>query len=294
MNYYLPKEIVGVIRSVALQKKAYSWDKMLILGLMGGAYVAFGGILALVIGGGIPEIATANPGIAKLLFGAVFPIGLILVIIAGSELFTSSCAIMTVSVLNKESRWKSLLKVWTMGYFANFIGAVFVAYFLGYHTGLLTSEPFSDSAINIAVAKTSNPFFKTFVKAVGANWLVCLAVWLAYAAKDTLGKIIGIWFPVMTFVAFGFEHCIANMFFIPMGMFLGADISMTEFIVNNLVPATLGNIVGGAVFVGAAYWYLYAKNDKKTKIEKTVLTQPIQKEPLNGKRMERFPFIVES
>ncbi|MEH0155689.1 formate/nitrite transporter family protein [Limibacter armeniacum] len=261
--YNTPKEILPAISKAAIQKDSYSLDKQLLLGFFGGAYVAFGSVLALVVGGGMPGIAAENPGLVKFAFGAVFPIGLILVIVAGAELFTSSTAIMTVSVLNKERSMKSLLKVWTVGYLSNFVGAVFVAYFLGYHTGLLTSGPFADSAINIAVAKTSNPFFKTFVKGIGANWLVCLAAWQAYAAKDITGKVLGIWFPVMTFVAFGFEHCIANMFFVPMGMLLGADISWSQFITANLIPATLGNIVGGALFVGAAYWYIYVKPDKK-------------------------------
>ncbi|BDD04305.1 formate/nitrite transporter family protein [Aureibacter tunicatorum] len=261
MGIFTPKEIAYQAKDTAFQKSAYSIDKFLLLSFLGGAFVAFGSILAIIVGGGSPEIAAANPGLQKFMFGAVFPVGLILVIIAGADLFTSDCAIMTIPVLKKEMKPSKLLKVWTLSYFGNFIGALFVVYFITYLTGILKPEPFSTASIDIAIAKTSNPFFKTFWKGVGANWLVCLAAWSAIAAKDVTGKVLAIWFPVMTFVTFGFEHSIANMFFIPNAMTLGADISWTTFIVKNLIPATLGNIVGGALFVGTIYTYIYV-NDK--------------------------------
>ena len=105
------------------------------------------------------------------------------------------------------------------------------------------------------------PFAQAFIKAIGCNWLVCLAVWLANASDDIIGKIVGIWFPIMAFVTIGFEHSVANMFFIPLGLFLGAEgVTWSTMIINNLVPVTLGNIVGGAVFVACIYWYTYLKD----------------------------------
>ncbi len=171
------------------------------------------------------------------------------------------CSLSTLGVAQflDRGRWLLPLKNWTIVYLGNFIGSLIVAYFLVYLTEVLMNSPSLDSAINIAVAKTSNPFYKTFLKGIACNWMVALAMWLAYAAKDITGKILGIWFPVMAFVAMGFEHCVANMFFIPVAIFHGADITWMDFIVKNLIPATLGNIVGGALFVGTAYWYAYDK-----------------------------------
>lgn len=120
-----------------------------------------------------------------------------------------------------------------------------------------SSTLWSDSIQNIGYAKTSASFSTVFLKGIGANWLVALAMWLAYASKEISGKIIGIWIPVMAFVTIGFEHSIANMFFIPAAIFNGAEISWSEFIFNNLIPATLGNIVGGSILVGGIYWYIY-------------------------------------
>ncbi|WP_063850507.1 formate/nitrite transporter family protein [Flammeovirga sp. SJP92] len=261
MGYSSPKEILSNIRGGALQKGNMSIQQLLVFGFLGGAYVAFGFLLAIIVGGGSPGIAAENPGITKFLMGAVFPVGLVLVIIAGAELFTSSTAMMTVSVFSKDQSWGKLGKVWGFGYLGNFIGSLFVAYFITTLTGVVDAEVFHNSLIGVAEHKVGNPFYKTFFKAVGANWLVCLAAWQAYAAKDVMGKVIGIWFPVMTFVTFGFEHCIANMYVIPAAMFNGADITWSDFIITNLIPATLGNIVGGAFFVGTIYWWMFVKPD---------------------------------
>ena len=126
-------------------------------------------------------------------------------------------------------------------------------------TGVVASDPWHSAIKNIAVAKVSMSWITVFLKGIGANWLVCLAVWLGMSSSGTAGKFIGLWFPVMGFVAIGYEHSIANMFFIPLGMLQGADISVYDFLVSNLIPATLGNIIGGALFVGSFYWYAYLK-----------------------------------
>ncbi|MGL5273098.1 MAG: formate/nitrite transporter family protein, partial [Phocaeicola sp.] len=196
------------------------------------------------------------------LMGATFPLGLMLVVLAGGELFTGNCAYFIPSVMNKEQAWKCAFRNWTLVWIGNFIGVLFFAYFLVSIPGLLQNDPWHTGIQKIAVAKISNPFLVTFLKGVGANWLVCLAMWLGMSAKETTGKIIGIWWAVMAFVTLGYEHCIANMFFIPMAMLEGADISVFDMFVKNLIPATLGNIVGGSFFVGGLYWYSYEKLGK--------------------------------
>ncbi|GAB1416708.1 formate/nitrite transporter family protein [Paludibacter sp.] len=257
MSYNSPKQIVEIVSEVAKAKANTSTSKTLALAFLAGAYIAIGGLLAVMIGGGIPGIAASNPGIQKFLMGAAFPIGLILCAIAGADLFTGNTAYFIPPVFGKKMKFYLLLRNWTLVYIGNFIGALFVAYFMVTLTGIFSSTLWSDSIQNIGYAKTSASFSTVFLKGIGANWLVALAMWLAYASKEISGKIIGIWIPVMAFVTIGFEHSIANMFFIPAAIFNGAEISWSEFIFNNLIPATLGNIVGGSILVGGIYWYIY-------------------------------------
>jgi formate/nitrite transporter len=140
-----------------------------------------------------------------------------------------------------------------------------VAFFLATLSGLVTGEPYLSSVRAIAEGKVNMSWMAVFWRGVGCNWLVCLAVWLAVASDDITGKIWGIWFPIMAFVALGFEHSIANMFFIPTGIFNGANVTWGQFIFNNLIPATIGNIVGGAFFVGFIYWWLYGNRPEAAK-----------------------------
>jgi len=262
MSVYSPSQIVELAGKVAIDKSRYSIKKTMILSFLAGAYIALGGLLSLVIGGGIPGIAAENPGISKFLYGAAFPVGLILVVLAGAELFTGNNAYFIPAAMNRKLSWWAVLKNWGLVYVGNFVGAMFVVYFLTHLTGVVSKEPWHSSIIQIAELKTSNPFYVTFLKGIGANWLVCLAVWLGLSAKQTSGKILGLWWPVMAFVAFGFEHSIANMFFIPLAIFEGANVTWSMFVFDNLIAATLGNIVGGAFFVGGLYWYVYEKKVK--------------------------------
>lgn len=127
------------------------------------------------------------------------------------------------------------------------------------NVGLIANDPWRAYLIGLSEAKVNQEFMTVFWKGVGANWLVCLGMYMGYAGKDIIGRAIGIWIPVMLFVTFGYEHSIANMFFIPAAIYSGADITWSTFLTNNLLPATLGNLVGGALLVGCVYWYLFLK-----------------------------------
>ncbi|MFV0483527.1 MAG: formate/nitrite transporter family protein [Bacteroidales bacterium] len=262
MNLYTPPQILDEAGKLAIEKDKYSTKKILTLAFLAGVYISFGGMLALLMGGGVPGIAENNPAISKFLLGAAFPVGLMLVVLAGGELFTGNNAYFMPNVLSGKQKLAVPLRNWALVYIGNFIGCIFTAYVLTHLTQVIGSEPWSDYIEKIAVSKTSNPFYKTLLKGIGANWLVCLALWMGMSAKSTAGKILGIWWPVMTFVTLGFEHCVANMYFIPLAIFEGSDISWIAFIVDNLIPATIGNIIGGAFFVGTLYWYAYKKDEK--------------------------------
>ena len=270
-SFKSPADTAKAIAGIAELKEKAPLGNVLILSFLAGAYIAFGGLLAEVATGGMAA-AGFPPGLVKLFFGAVFPVGLMLVVIAGSELFTGNNMYMAVGVLSGKASLKGLGKNWVVSWIFNFIGAVFVAYVFAYLAGILTVEPFMGNAYTIDQTKAlggaefmsagksvvSLTWDKAFLRSIGCNWLVCLAVYLAIASDDIIGKVMGIWFPIMAFVALGFEHSVANMFFIPVGIFLG-KVTWYQCFVNNLIPVTIGNIIGGAIFVGFLYWYTYLR-----------------------------------
>lgn len=232
--------------------------------LLAGVYISLGGILSLTIGFGFPEITQANPGLQKLLSGCMFPIGLILVVILGAELFTGNNALLIPSAIRGDHSWGAVVKNWVLVYAGNLVGALGFTYFFVYCCGLTKAEPYHTAAISLATAKVSMTWWVVFLKGIGANWCVCMAVWLALSAKSVTAKMLGCWLPVMAFVALGYEHSIANMFFIPLGMMEGAQIGIWQAITANFIPATIGNIIGGALMVGTAYSYIHFKQLKNT------------------------------
>lgn len=258
-NYYSPKEITQKFAESATYKSNIPITKFIVLAILGGAFIAFGGLLSVMVAGGIPGIGQSNPGIVKFIAGALFPVGLIMVSITGADLFTSDCAAFTFQRLSKQSTITLFFKYLILSYLFNFVGTQIVAFLLSSNVGLLDHDPWYTYLSNYTNAKVNQDFLKVFLKGVGANWLVCLGMFMGYSAKDIIGKCIGIWIPVMLFVTLGYEHSIANMFFIPTAIYSGIDITWGDFVINNLIPATLGNFVGGALFVGLVYWYLFLK-----------------------------------
>lgn len=255
--------LVRSIADMAKKKGAYGFRKLIILSFFAGVYISMGALLSTIVGYGSPLIYENAPGISRLLTGATFPIGMILVMLLGAELFTGNTSYFMPSVLQGEQPWSRMFRNWGIVWVGNFIGALFFAYFFVYLSGIMSDEVLVHAAESIAHKKVSNPLFVTILKGMGANWLVCLAVWMSMTADTTLGKIIALWWPVMTFVTIGYEHSIANMYYIPIAMMSGSDITISQFVFNNLIPATLGNILGGAFFVGTLYWYAYMKLHNK-------------------------------
>ncbi|MCD1293790.1 formate transporter [Methanocella sp. CWC-04] len=301
MAFKVPAEITKAASGAGGVKCKLPIDKLLLLGFLAGAYIAFGALLSEIVAGGLAGGSLAfsdgttaaiklPSGLIKFAAGAVFPVGLMCVVIGGSELFTGNCMFAPLSVLNKEASWGGLAINWTIVYIGNFIGSIFLAYFLAYKCGLFNSIPWASWAATVANGKCGLDFTTAFFRGIGCNWLVCLAVWLALSADDVIGKIFSCWFPIMAFVTIGFEHCIANMFFIPLGIFVSTDatiaasltnagvafgnISWYNFFVTNLIPVTLGNIVGGALFVGMIYWYLYLRQPAAAKAGAEAKAQP--------------------
>lgn len=279
-NYLTPPEITEVTIQTGIKKSKMTRVNMLILGILAGVFIAFaaeGSNMA-----SFNLIAKADTyGLGKVLAGAVFGTGLMLVLIAGGELFTGNTMIIA-GVLDRKVTIKAMLKNWFYVYFGNFIGSIFIAYMMN-QSGLFYSGDSMLGAVTIKIAayKVGLTFTQAFFLGIMCNWLVCLAVWMAYGAKDMTGKIFAIFFPIWLFITSGFEHCVANMYYIPAGIMAKSNKALTDaaamlgvtpeklnhlnwetFLTGNLIPVTLGNIVGGGIFVGAVYWYVYIKNSK--------------------------------
>jgi formate/nitrite transporter len=255
-----PKAITDVGTTTGVKKARLAPNKALVAGFLAGAYIGFGGLLAITVSSGLkPETWGTLP---TLFTGAVFTVGLMLVVIAGSELLTGNMALVPLAVMRGKASGKALLGNFTWVLLGNLIGAIFVAYFLGVQSGVLTAELPLERLTAIAEAKALDESeWQIFLRAVGCNWLVCLAVWMALAADDVAGKILAIFFPIMAFVAMGFDHVIANMFFLPAAIFAGVDITWWDAI-HNWIFAFAGNLVGAAVFVAGSYYYLYGRDEE--------------------------------
>ncbi|WP_102691454.1 formate/nitrite transporter family protein [Rummeliibacillus pycnus] len=260
MAFNKPEQITEIAIGAGIGKASYSIFKMLVLGFLGGAFIAFGFLLDIRVSGNMPE---AWGSFAGFIGAAVFPLGLILVLLAGAELITGNMMSVAMAFYAKKISIPALVRNWFWVTLANLIGALFVAFFFGHVVGLTETGPFLAKTVAIAKAKTADSFLQTFISGIGCNWLVCLAVWLAYGANDFGGKIAGIWFPVTAFVAIGFQHVVANMFVIPAAIFAG-QATWTAFL-SNVIPAFLGNVVGGAIFVGLIYFISYQKEFATTK-----------------------------
>jgi formate/nitrite transporter len=248
--------------------------RLTILGIFAGVYIGFGAQLAIMVTHDMAGFL--GVGMAKLIGGAVFSVGLMLVVIAGAELFTGNNLI-ALSVLGGKAKVGGLLRNWTIVYFANFAGSLLLV-LLMYWSGLWKTNGglVGAKALSIANAKVNLTFLQAFARGILCNWLVCLAVWMATSARTVVGKIWAIFFPIMAFVASGFEHSVANMFFIPMGLVLKGQTAVVTAagltdklshltiggFVMNLIPVTLGNIVGGAFFVATLYWMVYVRKGK--------------------------------
>ncbi len=251
-----PKQIAENYVPIAEGKGALPVGKAFLLAILAGMFIAAAGVGA----------AIGAAAVGKLAAACIFPAGLAMVILAGSELFTGNC-MMVIAVAERRLTVKKLLLSWLIVYAGNFVGGVIVSA-LAVYGG--TFAAYYDSLIATAVAKTSLSFGEAFFRGIMCNILVCLGVWMAFASKDAGGKVICLFFPIMVFVLCGYEHCIANMFYVPGGLFCCArygiaaeGLSWGAFFVKNLLPVTLGNIVGGAG-LGMMFWAIHLRKAKVT------------------------------
>lgn len=256
MSFYKPEQIVDITIKTGIKKTSYPALTTLILGFQAGAFIALGFLLYI---RATAPLTGDLAGISSFLGASLFPVGLILTLIAGGELLTGNMMVVSLTRMTNKIKTKQLLQNWALVTIGNFVGAIFVAYFFGHVVGLTETGPFLDKTVSIAEHKLEDSFLQAFISGIGCNWLVAAAVWLSYGSEDMMGKIAGIWFPTMAFVAIGFQHIVANMFVIPAAIFAG-HFTWLEYL-GNFVPVYLGNAVGGAVFISTAYWFAYKKKE---------------------------------
>lgn len=270
---HTPAEIVDVNIENGVKKANLPRGKMILMGMMAGGFIALGAAAANVASHDI-----ANVGVARILAGTVFPLGLILIVFIGGELFTGNC-LMTMAVLERRATWRQMLRNLIIVFFSNLLGAavidllVILSGQLDYSAGALGAY-----TIKIALTKTQIGFTQGIASGILCNILVCLAILMATGVRDSIGKIFAVFFPIFAFVISGYEHCVANMYYIPMGMLAAhnpdyvqkafelygitaAQSASLEPVnaLHNFIPVTIGNVLGGALFVGFVYIYIHKK-----------------------------------
>ncbi|MDX9990450.1 MAG: formate transporter FocA [Anaerolineales bacterium] len=274
LDSLLPPEMAVKAEAIGLKKATMNTTNLVLLAVLAGAYIGIGAIFSTLTAAGSEALPY---GVARMLIGLAFTIGLILVVVGGAELFTGN-ALITMAFAAKKVTLAQLLSNWAIVYFGNFIGAVLTVvivfasghYKFGHGAVGLT-------ALNIANAKVNFTFVEALALGMMCNALVCMAVWLCYSARTTTDKIMAIIPPITCFVAAGFEHSVANMYFIPMGLLIKAfgspdffetigktaadfpNLTWSNFLIGNLVPVTIGNIIGGGIMVGLVYWFIYSR-----------------------------------
>lgn len=261
MSQKNPQQILEATIDSAVKKTGYSVKQLILLGLMAGFFIAIAGAGAN-MGAYRFLIEPLTNGIGKMISGLIFPAGLMMVVFAGAELFTGN-NLMLAAVLDRKITAGAMVKNWVIVYCANLIGSMAVAFLVVYSGLLETGDGMLESVtVSIAASKTALPFGQAFARGILCNFLVCIAVWMGNGADSTVGKIFSLFFPIWLFVTAGFEHSVANMFFIPAGIFAGgaeAGITWSGFFINNLIPVTLGNIAGGSIFVAGIYYMALKK-----------------------------------
>ncbi len=280
---FIPPQMAERAEKTGVQKTAMGWRTMIALGVLAGGFISMGAVFSTTVTAG--ATGHLSYGVSRLLGGLVFSLGLILVVVAGAELFTGNNLIIMAWAHGRVTT-AQVLRNWLLVYVGNFLGAISTAVLMyissQYHFGKGTV---GINLLNTAAGKCQLGFIQAIALGIACNALVCMAVWMCYSARTTTDKILSVIFPITAFVAAGFEHSIANMYFIPIALFVKsgapsmfwetigktasdfADLTWTNFIFTNLLPVTIGNIFGGAVMVGLIYWFIYLRkgNVAKTK-----------------------------
>ncbi|KAF9222555.1 putative formate/nitrite transporter [Gyrodon lividus] len=252
-----PAQTAVALVEMAVAKHNTRYDKTFFKAVLAGVMLSFGGLLDIVISGGSPTLTASDPGIVKVLGGFVFPVGLVMIVLQNLDLLTSNLMIFPMAAIKGAIPWWGIPVNWIIVFFGNLVGSLLFGAVLAKYDGLVTADPYLSYIRNFAIAKAVTPaWYQIFLRGIGCNWLVCVAIWQSTASRETFSKIIAAWFPIWVFVACGFDHVIANMFSLPLGIMLQAELTTADYIRKSLIASLIGNIIGG-LFVGIPGVYFY-------------------------------------
>ncbi|EFC43581.1 predicted protein [Naegleria gruberi] len=278
-RFLTPAQVIDKLKLDGVRKSKLTLDQTIILSLFAGVFKGIAGSISMIIGGNNPEMQKNNPGAQQLMFGIVFPIGLTLTIMMGAELFTGNCMVLVLGLLSRKWATKKFIKHYyhfskniLLSFTFNMIGAFLVSYFFVYQTHLMSpNDPdapyWIKYAMKLAETKCSKTFGSLVLSGIICNMLVTMSIFIANAATSIEAKIIGLWPGITVFVACGWDHSVSNSFFIPLGMLYGANVSVSDFLIGNLLPVTIGNIIGGSFVIAGLMYFV---NDFRAKNKKLV------------------------
>ncbi|KAF7296124.1 Formate/nitrite transporter [Mycena kentingensis (nom. inval.)] len=255
-----PNEVAVYFVRAGIAKHNDRLDAVFFKAVLAGVMLSFGGLLSEVLAGGSPALNTSNPGLVKILAGLVFPAGLVMIVLQGQELLTSNMMVFPMAVLKRAIPWWSLPLNWLIVTFGNLVGSLFFGALLVKYSGILSAAPYNSYVTSFAVHKAVEPaWHQIFLRGIGCNWLVCIAVWMAAGARETVSKVIVIYIPIFLFVACSFDHVVANMFSIPLGiMFDAPGLTVAGYIRKSFIASYIGNIVGALlVALPSVYFHLW-------------------------------------
>lgn len=256
---YNAPETHHLIAEAGVAKAKLPWLDLILKSFLGGVYISLGALFDILLVGGSPGLRQSNPSLATLIGALAFPTGFALILLTNVELATSNMFIMAYSTLQRKTTIYDLLRSWVVSYLGNLAGALFFAGVLTWWAGVLSTDAQTSYAVTQAEGRVNINWAYNFTRAIGCNWLVGLAVFLYTSGRDNISKLVGVWIAITAFVALGYQHSIANFFLGPIGMFYGTNFGVGKYIWASVIPVTLGNIVGGAFFMGFSYWLLYGR-----------------------------------
>ncbi|KAK0730969.1 Formate/nitrite transporter [Lasiosphaeris hirsuta] len=258
LGTYTPVEAIELASRAGVKKGNMRLDKIFLSSVSAGCLLSFGAAVSLSTTTA-PWFQENAPGLIRTISALVFPLGLVLIVLTGAELFTGNNLFTTIAVLHGRLSLGRMLVHWVVCFLGNLAGSLFVMAIICGYGGVFDSPPYKALVIKFVTAKQVDPqWHQIFLRAIGCNWLVCLALYLGMQGKDLSSKIAGIWWPIFAFVAIGLDHVVANMFFIPLGIFLGTpNLTVGLYIWKGIIPAGIGNIIGGALFCAVYYYYMF-------------------------------------
>ncbi|PYH40875.1 formate/nitrite transporter family protein [Aspergillus saccharolyticus JOP 1030-1] len=261
LDAFSPAEVVERIARAGTAKGNMRLDKVFLSAVSAGGMLAFACGTALSTNAS-PWFQDNAPGLIRTISALVFPYGLCMIILTGADLCTGSFMYTTVAALQRQLPWYRMLLHWFITFWGNLCGSLFVVAIIFGYGGIFSADPYKSEAISFATKKQLTPdFHEILLRGIGCNWLVCLACFFGMQGRDLASKVLGIWWPIFAFVSMGFDHVVANMTFIPLGIWLDAPgLSVGLYIWKGIIPTLIGNILGGGVFAGTYFWYMYLLN----------------------------------